>query len=71
MNIYCEVKFANTQMSWLKNVGKHAVNPVSETTVTSKNTQVSTGQNPKWNEQFSFSYQKLTKLGHKQLQMIQ
>jgi len=67
MNVYCEVRFQNTQITWTPSYqdGENQGNEIT------KNTAAATGQNPKWEEEFSFNYQKLTKTGIRHLKNIQ
>lgn len=65
MNVYCEVKFTSTQVEFDLTSGAPSLRPA--VLEAKKATAACTGQNPRWQEIFSFNYQKLTKLGQKHL----
>lgn len=60
--MYCEVKFTTTQAEW----GQDRQVTQLESEI-KKQTCTYNGQNPQWQEMFSFNYQRLTKFGQKQL----
>ena len=69
MNVYCEVKFTSTQIEFDLSSGAPNLKPATQEA--KKMTTACTGQNPRWQEIFSYNYQKLSKLGQKHLKQAQ